>query len=96
LIWSSTVPEYKAVRNDRGDEYPVVASAFNSEIHTEIEGATVARDGFGRLVVAPSEPTAPKRSDNKSAWVTHAVNQGADPAEAEAMTKADLIAHYGS
>jgi hypothetical protein len=90
------MPEHIAVRNDRGDEYPVVASAFNPEIHTEIEGASVARDGLGRLVVVQSEPTAPKQSDNKSTWLDHAVNQGADPAEAEAMTKADLIANYGS
>ena len=90
------MPEYKAVRNDRGDEYPVVASAFNAEIHTEIEGAKVVRDGHGRLVVSHDVPATPSRSDNKATWVDHAVTQGADPAEAEGSTKAELIQQYGS
>ena len=90
------MPDYKAVRNASGDEYPVVASAFDPEIHTEIDGATVTRDGNGRLVVVRTEPTAPTQSANKSAWVDHAVAQGADPAEAEGSTKAELIEKYGS
>lgn len=89
------MPEYKAVRNERGDEYPVVASAFDPDLHTEIDDASVARDGHGRLVVVHNVPTAPAESDRKAAWVDHAVSQGADPAEAEAMTKADLIENYG-
>lgn len=87
------MPEYLAVRNERGDVYPVVASAFDPEIHTEVEGATVVRDGNGRLTVE-SVPTAPAKSDNKAAWVDYAASQGADPDEAEAMTKAELINQY--
>ena len=34
--------------------------------------------------------------DPKQAWVDHAVENGASPEEAAAMTKADLIAQYGS
>ena len=90
------MPDYKAVRNARGDEYPVVASAFDPEVHTEIDGAKVVRDGNGRLVVTHNVPTAPAESDRKAAWVDHAVTKGADPAEAEGMTKAELIENYGS
>jgi hypothetical protein len=88
------MPEYLAVRNDRGDVYPVVASAFDPDIHTEVEGAAVARDGFGRLVVVESAPTSPAKSDSKQAWVDYAVSKGVDPDAAEAMTKAELIEQY--
>lgn len=38
----------------------------------------------------------PAKSANKGEWVDYAVSQGADPAEAEAATKDDLIAKYGA
>lgn len=38
----------------------------------------------------------PQQVAPKAAWVEHAVDQGADREEAEAMTKADLIAQYSS
>jgi hypothetical protein len=38
----------------------------------------------------------PAQSDRKAAWVDHAVSQGADRQEAEAMTKDDLIATYSN
>lgn len=40
-------------------------------------------------------PTAPPASASKAAWVDWAVSQGADRAEAEAMTKLNLIGEYG-
>lgn len=55
-----------------------------SEEHAELIGATEHEP-----VSLPAE-TAPKRS-----WVDYAVAQGADPAVADATTKADLIAQYG-
>lgn len=39
-------------------------------------------------------PEAPARSAVKADWVAYAVALGADPAEAEGMTKADLIEAY--
>lgn len=39
--------------------------------------------------------TQPSPSDPKAAWVEHAVAQGADPAEAEGMTKVQLQQEYG-
>lgn len=60
------------------------------------EGAVVELDANGIPRRKETEPTAPTRSDNKPAWVDYAVAQGADPAEAEGMTKADLIEKYGS
>ena len=38
----------------------------------------------------------PAQSASKAAWVGWAVHLGADPDEAEALTKADLIDRYGS
>lgn len=90
------MPKYVWVQNARGDEYAVVESAFDPEIHTEVEGAEVAEDANGLPRRKQTEPTTPGRSDNKSAWVSHAVAQGADPAEAEGSTKAELIEKYGS
>ena len=43
-----------------------------------------------------AEPTKPAAADPKAAWVDWAVSLGADRDEAEATTKADLIAAYGS
>lgn len=88
------MPDYIWVKNDQGAEYAVVASAFDPEIHTEVDGARVALDANGLPRLADDGPTAPAKSDNKQAWVDYAVTQGADPAEAEAMTKADLINQY--
>lgn len=39
--------------------------------------------------------TPPAKSAPKSEWVDHAVAQGIDPAEAEAMTKDELVAEHG-
>ena len=41
------------------------------------------------------EPSSPAVNDPKANWVTHAISQGAAPADAEAMTKQALIEHYG-
>jgi hypothetical protein len=45
---------------------------------------------------APGPPTErPAQSAPKAAWVGWAVTNGADPDEAEALTKTDLIDLYG-
>lgn len=88
------MPEYKAVRDTDGNVYPVVASAVNPDIHTELDDATVVRDGLGRVVVVENVPTSPAKSARKAAWVDYAVSQGADPEAAEALTKAELIEQY--
>jgi hypothetical protein len=41
------------------------------------------------------EPKRPAKTDNKAAWVDWAVANDADRAEADAMTKDDLIKAYG-
>jgi hypothetical protein len=40
--------------------------------------------------------TRPKTTDNKPDWVAYALTQGAVEDEAEAMTKAELVAKYGT
>lgn len=87
--------DYKWVRNARGKEYAVVASAFDPEIHEEVDGASVALDANGLPQLVTNEPEMPAKSASKAEWVQHAVSQGMDPDEAEAATKADLIANYG-
>ncbi|MFD0405015.1 hypothetical protein [Kitasatospora sp. NPDC127116] len=45
----------------------------------------------------PSTPTKqPAKTDPKALWVGWAVAQGADPDEADGMTKNDLIEAYGA
>ena len=90
------MPDYAWVTDTDGREYAVVRSALNPEVHTEVEGSTVALDINGLPYRVADEPPAPTRSASKAEWVAHAVSQGMDPEEAEASTKADLIAAYGS
>jgi hypothetical protein len=44
---------------------------------------------------AGGSPSRPARNDPKHAWVDYAVSQGADRAEAEGSSKADLVDAYG-
>jgi hypothetical protein len=39
--------------------------------------------------------TAPARSASKAEWIAHAVDQGAEQADAEQLTKEQLIEQYG-
>lgn len=50
-------------------------------------------EALGGTEVQPVE--RPNKTATKAAWVEYAVSQGADPANAEAVTRADLIARYG-
>lgn len=86
---------YVWVVDTDGVEYAVVESAFDPEIHTAVEGAVVALDASGVPQLQPEPPSAPAESASKAEWVTWAIASGADPGEAEASTKADLIATYG-
>lgn len=45
--------------------------------------------------VGQSEPVKPATTAPKAAWVGWAVANGADPDEADGMTKADLIDKFG-
>jgi len=54
-------------------------------------------DPDGDLYDDPDGPGGvPAKSANKGEWVDYAVSAGADPAEADAATKDDLIAKYGA
>lgn len=90
------MPDYAWVTDTDGREYAVVRSALNPEIHTEVEGAVVVLDHYGRPVLQPEPASAPSKSASKAEWVAYAVTQGMDPEQAEAATKADLIAEYGT
>jgi hypothetical protein len=88
------MPEYRWVKDTDGVEYAVVASAFDPEIHTALEGDVVL-DANGIPTLAKSESGTPAKSALREDWVEYAKTQGMDPGEAEAATKADLIAAYG-
>ena len=47
------------------------------------------------LTAPPAAPVRPAQAATKAEWVAWAVAQGADPDEADAATKADLVAAYG-
>lgn len=86
-------PEHVALLLDRG----MIAEG-------EPVAGFVLEPGYGAAeVVTPlavddvdGDGPIPAKSANKDAWVAYAVSQGADQAEAEAATKDDLIATYGT
>lgn len=43
-----------------------------------------------------AEVERPAKSGSRADWVRWAVSQGADAEEADGMTKADLVEHYGA
>lgn len=59
-----------------------------------VEPTAEETDGASEGVFAVAA-TPPAQSAPKVDWVAYAVSQGADYAEAEATTKADLITQYG-
>ncbi|MEH0445430.1 hypothetical protein QA811_17660 [Streptomyces sp. B21-102] len=59
-----------------------------------IEAAPKESEGSGPVFTTPL--TEPAKTANKPDWVGWAVVQGADPEEADGMTKADLIEKYGT
>lgn len=62
-------------------------------VYFRSRGYGVTEDGSG-----PAEPVPvprPAQAADKAAWVAWAVQCGAEQAEAEAATKADLIEQYG-
>lgn len=88
------MPEYVWVKDTDGLEYAVTRAGLDPEIHQEVKGASVVLDANGLPQLA-TEPEAPAKSAPKAEWEQYAVSQGMDPAEAEAATKADLIADHG-
>lgn len=59
------------------------------------EGWVLNEDHVPKKSALDAVPQRPTERDNKAAWVEWAVHNGADRAEAEASTKADLIEAYG-
>jgi hypothetical protein len=59
-------------------------------------GVVVTPDGVEHVGELPASAARPAQAANKDAWVDFAVAQGADRAEAEAKTKAELIDAYGA
>ena len=62
----------------------------------ELAAAVPADDSAGNEASEPENGAQPLVRDPKQAWVDHAVEAGADPETAAAMTKADLIEKYGN
>lgn len=58
------------------------------------QGWVLAEDRAAEPSV-PATPERPTERDSKAAWVDWSVHNGADRAEAEAMTKKDLIGAFG-
>ena len=48
------MPEYIRVKNERGDEYSVVKSAFNKDVHTEVKNAPAADVNGDPLPAVPA------------------------------------------
>lgn len=62
------------------------------------DGEAKDSDGGSGEGEPPSEPSAdgpPAKSAKKADWVAWAISQGADPEEAEAANKDDLVDAYG-
>lgn len=89
------MPEYVWVKDSDGLEYAVTRAGLDPEVHEEVKGASVVLDANGLPQLA-TEPEMPAKSASKAEWAQYAVSQGTDPTEAEAATKADLIADHGT
>jgi|SRR5580692_10212333 hypothetical protein len=76
-----------------GAEERAVMPADRAELAGDGQTGTAAGDGEGP---EPENGSQPLVRDPKQAWVDHAVEQGAAPEDAAAMTKADLIEKYGN
>lgn len=72
----------------------VIADAVDLDDRGEIGISDPGSAEAGRREA--SESSAPAKSDNKAAWVSYAVAQGAEEAEANDSTKAELIERYGA
>lgn len=56
----------------------------------------VTEHGDKSVTLHGDKAEEPKKSGSKTDWVEYAVSKGADRAEAEASTRDDLVAAYGS
>ena len=90
---------------DAGAEFDVTAE--HAAILLEQDGNFEAVDDTAKRIRADIETARaaaehaesgepPAASARKAEWVAYAAAQGADPAEAEAMTKEQLVAAYGA
>lgn len=64
-------------------------------IRTDADPLVIVGERFVAAYDVP-DGARPAKSADKPDWVAYAVTRGADPAEAEAATKADLITKYGA
>ena len=76
-----------------GAEERAVMPADRAELAQDGQTAPPVGDDEGP---EPENGSQPLVRDPKQAWVDHAVENGATPEEAAAMTKADLIEKYGN
>jgi hypothetical protein len=90
----ATQPEGGASREAAAAAEPAGAPAGNRAGGSPGEPGGPAAEPI--VAAATSPPAAPGPSAAKRAWIDYAVaGHKADPAQAEAMTKADLMSRYG-
>lgn len=82
------------VRNTNTGKAHIVG-AMDVKRYTRLPYYTVEGECDRRGNLIGSVPSKPTTSDRKAVWVDHAVDQGADRDDAEAMTKDELIEQYG-
>jgi hypothetical protein len=76
---------------EEGEPAAGLATVYSGDLQKPVTGDKAVPDD----VDGPDGPIPPKSAD-KATWVTFAVSKGATQDEAEASTKEDLIAAYGS
>lgn len=76
--------------------------AKGEQVPSGVDVRTLANlEAVGAIVLTSSAPSAPaatqapNKSDNKDAWVAYAVARGMNDAEANKLTKVDLIEQFG-
>lgn len=62
---------------------------------TDLDEEAVQPPAAGPQTQTVEDLSRPRDNESKEAWADHAVRQGADPADVDAMTKAQLIKEYG-
>lgn len=91
--------QVSAAEAERGESLGALADPdevmFEDAPEVEMDDKTTVAEVRSETVTDDEgEPTKPPRAASKEAWVDYAVAYGADRAEAEDMTKADLIDTY--
>jgi hypothetical protein len=84
------IPESAGIAPQRPGDFSPESTGTQEAPEVALPPQEQGGTGTGQAAAEPPSKSAPKAE-----WVDHAVSQGADPAEAESKTKAQLVEEHG-